>query len=95
MSRETVEAVIGKAVSDRKFREALFANPDQALAGYGLTDDELAALKAIDAETMEAMAGGLDDRISKAFIAGWTSGGVYTHRVSGGATRIGGPMEGW
>jgi len=65
MSKEAVERIIGKAVTDSKFREALFASPDKTLEGYELTAEELAALKAIDFETMESMAGTLDERISK------------------------------
>jgi hypothetical protein len=70
MSKEAVQAVIGKAVMESEFRELLFANPDQALEGYELTDEETAALKAIDAETMESFAGELDERISRMLIAG-------------------------
>jgi len=70
MSKETLQAVIGKAVLDSEFREALFADPDQALEGYELTEEEVAALKTIDAETMESFAGSLDERISKSIIAG-------------------------
>lgn len=68
MSKEAVQAVIGKAVTESEFRELLFANPDEALEGYELTEAETAALKGIDAETMDAFAGDLDERISKAFI---------------------------
>jgi hypothetical protein len=70
MSKEALEAVIGKAVLDSEFREALFADPDQALEGYELTEEEVAALKVIDAETMESFAGSLDERISKHLIIG-------------------------
>ena len=69
MSKEAVEAIIGKAVVDSQFREALFADPERALAGYDLTGEEVAALKAIDAEEIESFAGALDERISKALIA--------------------------
>ena len=85
MSKEAVQAVIGKAVMESEFRELLFANPDQALEGYELTDEEMAALKAIDAETMESFAGSLDERISKAFVAGLLAGG--------GVGEAGGPTE--
>jgi hypothetical protein len=68
MSKEALQAVIGKAVMDSEFREALFADPDQALEGYELTEEEVAALKAVDAETMESFAGSLDERISKSLI---------------------------
>lgn len=65
MSKESVEAVIGKAVLDSEFREALFADPEEVLAAYELTEEETAALMAIDFETMESFAGTLDERISK------------------------------
>lgn len=79
MSKEAVQAVIGKAVTDGKFREELFANPDQALSGYELTEAEIAALKNVDAETLESFAGTLDERISKAFAIG-----IYAGMASAG-----------
>ncbi len=54
MSREALEAVIGRAVIDARFCLALFADPDATLAGYELTEGELAALKTLDAESLEA-----------------------------------------
>jgi hypothetical protein len=81
MSKEGVQAVIGKAVTDSKFREELFANPDQALSGYELTEAEIAALRNVDAETLESFAGTLDERISKAFAIG-----IYAGMASAGGT---------
>jgi hypothetical protein len=69
MSQEAVQAIIGKAVLDSEFRQALFADPVAALEGYDLTEQEVATLKGIDSETMESLAGTLDERISKAVIA--------------------------
>jgi hypothetical protein len=86
MSKEAVQAVIGKAVTETEFRELLFANPDDALGGYDLTDEEMAALKAIDAETMESFAGELDERISKMFVAAGFGG-------SGGGRAALGPED--
>ena len=68
MSKEALQSVIGKAVTDAQFRNTLFADPDTALAGYDLTPSEIAALKAIDAETLDNVAGDLDDRMSKVSI---------------------------
>ncbi len=66
MSREAVERIIGKAVMDAEFREALLADPAKALAGYDLTEEEMAGLKELaDAESLNAMAGTLDERVSK------------------------------
>jgi hypothetical protein len=65
MSREALEAVIGRAVIDEEFRLALFADPDAALAAYELTEGELVALRTIDAENLDAFAGGPGSRIVK------------------------------
>ena len=70
MSKEEVAKVIGRAMVDERFRAAIFANPDEAYAGYDLTQEEVAALKAIDSETIEGMAGTLDERVSKMDFAG-------------------------
>ena len=65
MSQHEVERVIGRAVTDSAFREALIENAREACKGYDLTEDELAALEALDAESLKAFAGTLDERISK------------------------------
>ena len=65
MSRAALEAVIGRAVIDEEFRLALFADPDSALTGYALTEDEMAALRTLDAENLDAFAGGPGSRVMK------------------------------
>lgn len=75
MSQKVVEIIIGKAVTDAEFRKQLFEDPDNALKGYDLTSEEIAALKAVEKEAIEKFAGELDKRISKSAGAGpW--GGV-------------------
>lgn len=95
MSREAVEAIIGKAVTNSEFRQSLFANPDEVLAGYELTEDEMAALKSIGVESLESFAGSLDERISKLYIIeGFTRGIWVTRRPPPPAAREGlGPTE--
>lgn len=63
MSRQALEAVIGRAVLDEEFRWTLFADPAAALIRYELTDDELAALRSVDAESLDACATLLGARI--------------------------------
>lgn len=65
MSRQALEAIIGKAILDVEFRIALFADPDFALAEYNLTKMERAALKSVDAESLDACGAGLAQRILK------------------------------
>lgn len=63
MSQRELEAVIGRAIVNQEFRMALFANPLAALAGYELTEAEVAALRLVDAESLDACGGGLARRI--------------------------------
>ncbi len=65
MSQEAVERVLGRALTDATFRQQLIDNAYTACAGYDLTEEELAALDALDAESMQTFAGTLDARISK------------------------------
>lgn len=68
MSIENVQAIIGRAVMEPEYREQLFSDPDKALEGYDLSEDEAKALKGIKREKFEAVAGELEERISKAGI---------------------------
>jgi hypothetical protein len=65
MSREGLQAVIGRAITDEEFRLMLFADPDAALAGYELTEAEVAAVKTVDAESLDACAIMLGRRIRR------------------------------
>ena len=58
MSRRALEAVIGRVILDEEFRWALFADPEVALVAYELTEDEMAALRSVDAESLDAFAEG-------------------------------------
>ncbi len=74
MSMEAVQAVIGRAATDPEFREELVANARKACADYDLTDDELEALEALDAQSLNEFAGKLDKRISKSGGKGFLGG---------------------
>jgi len=65
MSQEAVEAVIGKALLNAKFRTALLANPDQALAVFDLSRAEITKLKRLDVETLDVLADWLDEQGSE------------------------------
>ena len=71
MSQHEIERVIGRAVTDSAFRQALVDNAREACKEYDLTNDELDALDKLDAESMLAFAGTLDKRISKTGGAGF------------------------
>lgn len=58
MSAQTVETVLNRAISDPTFREQLFANPDQALAGFELSAEEAASFTGMSQADFEALAKG-------------------------------------
>jgi len=57
-------------VIDEEFRLALFAVPNAALAGCELTEDEVAAIRMMDAESLDAFAGGSGSRVVKMLDSG-------------------------
>jgi hypothetical protein len=63
VSQQALEAVIGRAILDEGFRSALFEDPEAALVAYELTELEVAALKAVDAESVDGCAALLGGRI--------------------------------
>ena len=65
MSLETVKTIISRAMVEPEFKDLLFSNLDQALQGYELTDQEVAALKGISREEFDAIGGDLEERISR------------------------------
>ena len=64
MSQKSVETITGKILLDAGFREALLADPDQALSGFDLTESEIAGLKRLDSETMDLLAHTLEVRVT-------------------------------
>ena len=65
MSLEAVQQVIGRAATDAEFRTKLLADTRATCKDYDLSEDELAALEALDANGLETFAGSLDIRITK------------------------------
>ena len=64
MSQIEIERVIGRAAIDASFRQALLSNARQACEGYDMTEDEIGGLEQLDLESLMAMVGTLDRRIS-------------------------------
>ena len=65
MSQTEIERVIGRAVTDAAFRQALIDDARAACKEFDLTEDELDSLEKLDAQSLHAFAGTLDKRISK------------------------------
>ena len=72
MSDTVLKEIIDRAIKDEKFRELLFNNPDKALEGYKLTDEDRKILKGLNEDNFDEFAGGLGDRSTKGL---WATGG--------------------
>jgi hypothetical protein len=70
MTTATVQTLLARAMTDADFRELLFSDPDEVLAGHDLTAAELATLKNLPrAEFDKALNGTLEERLS----FGWSN----------------------
>ncbi len=78
VSRQALEAVVGRAVIDEEFRLLLFADPDTALAGYELTEEEVAALKRVDAENLDGCAGVIGPLVLRSLAPKYRESGAVT-----------------
>ena len=63
-TEKEMHELIGRAVADPEFRTKLVEDPEKTIkeAGYELTEEQLAALKAAD---MSDLSEALDERLSK------------------------------
>jgi hypothetical protein len=65
MSTQCLQDVLSRAMADSAFADLLFSDPDQALASYDLSPDEVAALKSMSRTTIEQLSKALpEDRKS-------------------------------
>lgn len=71
MSQRAVEQVLGKMVTDERFREAFLVNPELATrqAGLDLAPQETDALRLVPRGALAAFAALLDDRICRLCVA--------------------------
>jgi len=67
---EALEQVVDRAVKDSKYRDLLLSNPEKALEGYAVTDEERQMLSELTTDTFDEFAGGLGDRTTKGFLPG-------------------------
>jgi hypothetical protein len=65
MAEDHVSIIIGRAVTDSKFRALLLTDPEKALEEYDLTEEEKESLQKIKKDDLEDFSGKLDDRITK------------------------------
>ncbi len=76
MSYEAVQALLERTVTDPKFRNQLFSQPDEALAEYELTADENGALRELCVDASHTESAALERRETKKVLPFWLTGGL-------------------
>jgi putative modified peptide len=66
MTKQVVEQILGRMITDEKFRQLFFSNPEEALKDHDLAAEEREALLKTKKEDVEGFSRKLDDRITKA-----------------------------
>jgi hypothetical protein len=62
---EAVQRIVGRAVTDADFREALKTNPESVFANRDVTPDEQAALKNMNWDSIGSIGTELEQRVSR------------------------------
>src|SRR6185437_2766734 len=65
MSLSAVQSIIGRAVVNSEFREALKTDPDTVLAERDVTAEEADAIKAMDWDAVSSVGTDLEQRVSR------------------------------
>jgi hypothetical protein len=73
MSKEAVESVLSRAMSDPLFADALFADSEQALTGFDLTGEEVEKFKGMSRADFDTLMAAPEER--KSFGVRWGAGG--------------------
>jgi hypothetical protein len=68
MSKESVEAIITRAMEEQEYRELLLSDPEKALEGYQLSVEESALFENLETLAFDDMMGELGERVSRAGI---------------------------
>jgi hypothetical protein len=64
MSATSVETILSRAMSNAKFADQLFTNPDQALAGFDLTGEEVEKFKGMSRADFDSILASPEERKS-------------------------------
>lgn len=70
MSDTAVKEIIDRAAKDEAYRKLLLTDPNKALEGYKLSDEDRKILEGLTEDTFDEFAGGLGDRTTKGFMPG-------------------------
>ena len=87
MSAQSVENILSRAMSDAKFADSLFANLEQALAGFELTAEETSKFKGLSRAEFDSLMSSPEERKSFSLIASIER--KMDHQIGGITSKIG------
>jgi hypothetical protein len=66
MAKKNVEELIGRALTDKAFRDSLLASPEATLKaeGYDVSPEVIDAIKSANPEEINAVAQGLENQLA-------------------------------
>ncbi len=70
MPQETVEYILGRLLTDLRFRRRIFAHPEQVLTEFDLVEHERDSLRGIDHHAVELLLELLAERLDARIIRG-------------------------
>jgi hypothetical protein len=73
MSREDLTTIVSRALTDEEYRAQLLSDPDSALEGYSLDEDEEKMLRSLPEDAFDELTMDLEDRQSKSGFLGGLS----------------------
>jgi hypothetical protein len=68
MKKSSFQDLIARAMTDESFLNEFLQDPVKAAADYNLSEEEIAALNAVDRESLEQIGDELGERISKGYL---------------------------
>jgi hypothetical protein len=73
MSRENLTTIVSRALTDKEFRTQLLADPDAALKGYELEENEAKMIRNLGADAFDELTMDVESRQSKSGFLGGLS----------------------
>ena len=72
MAKKSVDELIGRALTDKAFRDRLLASPDATLReeGYEVGPEVVEAIKSVNPEEINAVAQGVENQLANRKAAG-------------------------
>jgi hypothetical protein len=77
---KAIDAMVGRAIRDHEYRELLLTQPEKAMEGYDLSEEEIQAVKIIDTNASREFFKTVDDIPSRCWCTDKKCSSGFWHR---------------